>query len=79
MLALSTMNEFIYEPYRCEKFAKGDLSINYAQYCDSGGHKVADTLYTMVGYGLLKLFVNNLSPLRYEEGYDYDAMRTFIY
>ena len=58
MFALSAMNEFIYEPYRCEKYAKGDLNINYAQHCDPVGHKVADAIYTMVGYGLIK-------PLRY--------------
>ncbi len=55
--ALSFINEFIYEPYRCNKYSSGDTNISYAQFCDPVGHKVADTIYTMLGYvvvGLLK-------------------------
>lgn len=54
MVVLSILNEFYYEPNRCAKYKKGDTSISYAQHCDSKGHKIADTLYTLLGYGIVK-------------------------
>jgi len=52
MTTLSILNEFMYEPSRCQRYAAGDKSIYYAQYCDPFGHKVADATYTMIGYSL---------------------------
>jgi hypothetical protein len=60
MVTLAFANEFIYEPYRCKKYGEGDKSIYYAQYCDSLGHKVADFIYTLAGYGLMNYFYRDL-------------------
>jgi len=54
IFSFSIINEFFYEPYRCHKYSQGDKTINYAKKCDPLGHKVADTVYTLVGYELLK-------------------------
>ena len=61
IFGLSFVNEFIYEPYRCNQFSSGNKSINYAQYCDPLGHKVADIIYTMIGYGLISYLREPLS------------------
>jgi len=55
MLTLASINEFIYEPYRCYAYAQGNKSIHYAQYCDPFPHKVADAIYTMAGYYTAKM------------------------
>ena len=59
MLTLASINEFIYEPYRCYVYAQGNESIHYAQYCDPFPHKVADAIYTMAGYYSTRLLIHS--------------------